>query len=97
MSCTLEHILSFNGLLIHMKVAGSIYEVLLGFKPMSTKKLLKAKFLVREMYFIKILRDSRCRNPSGLQSLSPSRSQPAVTCNRYEGPCLTRHEVSTRI
>ena len=31
------------------KVAGSVYEVLLGFKPMSTKKLLKAKFLVLEI------------------------------------------------
>ena len=82
--------------LLSIRVAG-FYEVLLRFKPMPTKKFLKAKFLVLEMYFIQILKDSRCRNPSGLQSLSPSRSQPAVTCNRYEGPCLTRHEVSTRI
>ena len=36
---------------LSMKVAG-FYEVLLGFKPTSTKKFLKAKFLVLEMYFI---------------------------------------------
>ena len=36
---------------LSMKVAG-FYEVLLGFKPTSTKKFLKAKFLVLELYFI---------------------------------------------
>ena len=36
---------------LSMKVAG-FYEVLLRFKPTSTKKFLKAKFLVLEMYFI---------------------------------------------
>ena len=36
---------------LSMKVA-EFHEVLLEFKPMSTKKFLKAKFLVLEMYFI---------------------------------------------
>ena len=53
--------------LLSIRVAG-FYEVLLRFKPMPTKKFLKAKFLVLEMYFIQILKDSRCRSPSGLHS-----------------------------
>ena len=60
MYCTLERIVSFNGLLIHEGCW--IYEALVGFKPTRTLvrelqnvidfQLSKAKFLVLEVYFI---------------------------------------------